>query len=195
VVDTGWSDCQLNASNVRGRCWNPPYLNVLIDRTRIATRIMSAVSWKWPIISTGLAEIMHSELEQSTVRSVVIQRKVHLPCKQTTAGRALIHLTLRAHPWPTHIFTCVSGLYLSNDFLSRGNDNYLVSHCWQEHFLHTETGLLRNWYNLVKFRKITVGLNSVTVAPCVFKQRCARLFFVILTDLSTGSLTSFSAKS
>ena len=70
-----------------------------------------------------VAEIKHSVLEQSAVRSVGIQRKFHLPCKQTTAGRALIHLTLRAHPWPTHVFTCVSGLYLSSDFLSRDNDN------------------------------------------------------------------------
>ena len=109
MVNTGRSDCQMNTSDVRCRCLNHPDLNVLIDRIRKATWIMSAVSWKWPVNSSDVVEIKHSELEQSTVRPFGIQRKFHLSCKQT-AGRVLIHLTLTAHSWPTRIFTCVSGL-------------------------------------------------------------------------------------
>jgi len=114
---------------------------------------------------------MDSELQQSTVRSVGIRRKFHLPCKQT-AGRALIHLTLRADPWPTHIFTYVSGLYLSNDFLSRGNDNFGTSfHIVHKNILST----LKLWpseepIQLGQVSKDTRWLELCDSSPLVFSN-------------------------
>jgi hypothetical protein len=118
----------LNASDVRGRCLNLPYVNVLIDSTRYYQNSdTDCVGSHLKVTNNFYRRSRNDELRVSAVSCSFSRNSEKSPspmqANNSRKGGDTSHLTLRVHPRPTYIFTCVSGLLFSSDFLSRDNDN------------------------------------------------------------------------